>query len=134
MMRGPPQSTCIDTLLPYETLFRYEAPVPYQAPGEVGMRRDESAVLRMCCGAQGGDHAGVQPRGRRRSLRQPGVESRRSNPGRMLEHAAEARNEGVAIPDGATAPPSRAPGLCLSCQWRALSMRRPGHTPSCVLT
>src|SRR3546814_19919779 len=68
--------------------------------------------------------------GRRRSLRQPGVESRRSNPGRMLEHAAEARNEGVAIPDGATAHRSRAHGLCLSCQWRAISMRRTGNPPS----
>src|SRR3546814_16865997 len=34
---------------------RREAPGPYQAPGEVGMRRDECALLRLCCGAPGGE-------------------------------------------------------------------------------
>ena len=93
------------------------------------MRIDQGALLRRAAGAQGGNHPFMQGLGGQRRLGQAGVMGRLGDPGRMLEDAAEAGDEAIAVKAGKIAQ-----GRCLSCQWRAMSMRRAGHTPSCDIT
>jgi len=97
----------------------------------MGAEHAELAV--MVGGAEHGGKGGVEPLSCVLIMAEPGFPGRLGDPGRMLEHPAEADDEQVAV-HGAGARNAHAAASrygCFSRQCRAISTRRQNQTPSC---